>query len=96
MKIIISAHAQKDLTAIFAYLIQQFGEVTAAIFAASFDTFFDTLRHNPELGSQVTIMEDTVQVFFFQKYAVICRVQDDIQIIRIIHQSRDYMQILNT
>ena len=84
-----SERAQQDLEEILDYLDRQ-GLQTADRFAARFEETCDLHASRPQLGETATEYAPNLRHFTVWNYAVFYRPLDDgIELIRIIHGSRD-------
>jgi toxin ParE1/3/4 len=93
MKVLISEEVENDLVNVFVYSLENFGEQIANNYLQDLKSLFKSLADNPKIGKSLFDLE--YQVFFFRDYVIFYKIQDtDLKIIRIIHSSRDYIQIL--
>jgi|694.fasta_scaffold102454_3 toxin ParE1/3/4 len=94
MKVVISPKAEEDLVDILVYSLENFGEQKALEYLKSLKESFQNLSQNPEIGRKLDYLDLNYSVFFYNGQAVFYNFEKSLEVIRIIHESKDYMAIL--
>lgn len=94
MKVVISPKAEEDLVDILVYSLENFGEQKALEYAGSLKEFFQSLSQNPEIGRKLDYLGLNYRVFFYSGQAVFYNFEENLEIIRVIHESKNYINIL--
>ena len=96
MKLELSEAAVIDLEEIFEYTIREFGRVNATAYLISFDELFVRLSQNPFMGKTRYEIKHSLRSISCKRHVVFYRITSKrIRVIRIIHGSRDYIDMLN-
>jgi toxin ParE1/3/4 len=87
--------ADGDLTTIYLYSFQHFGEAQADTYALSLQICFEVLTEQPRIGQIRPGKGEDSRLFFHRSHVIAYRiVQSDILIQRILDTRRDWQRII--
>ena len=90
-KVRLTVRAEQDLSEIYTYSFDEFGEDKADAYLLGLDEKFHLLASNPELGRHIDHVRAGYLRFEFVSHSVFYRTTDDgIQIVRVLHQRMNY------
>lgn len=95
MKLNFTLRAKQDLLDIYNFSAEKWGIKQAKNYSDSFNKVFQTLQNNPKLGKNADHILKNYRVCLCRSYSIFYKVTFRIEIIRIIHQSRDYMRLVS-
>jgi len=88
--VILSEAAETDLENIFDYTLKEFGLEQAFAYVSNFDSSFENISQNPEIGRERPEIREHLRSLAKDKHIIFYRVLDEhIRIVRILHGSRD-------
>lgn len=88
--LLLSPLAQNDLTAIFEYTIQQWGDNQADKYLEQIQNGLSKIQNNPNIGRVRTDISDRHRSILVEKHIIIYIMQNNqIFVSRILHHSRD-------
>lgn len=86
----LSLEAEKDIEEIFDYTEQIYSLEQAVAYVSQFETLFEKLIHNPQLGRKRDEIRKSLRSLPKEHHVVFYRIFDDrVRIVRILHESRD-------
>lgn len=86
----LSREADHDLEEVFDYTFERYGMDRAVSYVNDFETIFDQLVVNPNLGRDRSIIRKGLRSITKEKHVIFYRqMQTHIRIIRVLHCSRD-------
>lgn len=90
----IKAAARRDLSEIRDFSTERFGGKVAVAYLAGFRAAFRRILDFPEMGSVVPEAKVTTHLYVYRSHRIFYRIDKDaVLIIRIIHHSRDVIEI---
>lgn len=95
MKFLLSKRAINDLSSIYAYSVEEFGELIADKYFAELEKCFELLRHNPLLGKDLNFVKLALRKTSCNKHAIYYTMKgEQIHVNRILHSKQDPMRHL--
>jgi toxin ParE1/3/4 len=90
MKLILSRRARQDMDAISAYTLENWGKTQLLDYVGGLLDSFDKIAENPNIGGKVQTAPPQFLRYSYRAHFIFytCR-DDDLHIIRILHQNMD-------
>ena len=87
---VLSNDAAQDVTAMYVYSLQQWGESQAEAYIDGLYEQFETLQSHPHAGRDVSLIRANTRRLLYQRHAIYYHVSaKEIRILRILHQRMD-------